>query len=577
MTLIKTRAGSKSDLPVFEQSMRVTVLTDRCAGCQECLVRCPTNALTMDSGNWTVLADDSACVGCRQCVRTCPFSAITIEGPLLVTNREQTASVHLQKIVGNLEETRVGFTTWAQAKAEANRCLTCPDATCVRGCPAHNDVPSFIAAIRNDDLQEAHRILQLTSFLPDICSRVCDQALQCEGACSWSLAGGEGVAIGALERFVTDNAPVPPVEQRSNEGSGLKVAIVGSGPAGIGAAWELTQASASVTVYEKDENPGGLLKWGIPDFTLPDEIASRPWDALVDAGVTLCCDSPVAVDGIDSLLQSFDAVVLAQGAGTPIRLPVEGGSLERVWDATRFLHESQAAAIANQSLSHLTKEETPSGVRIRTVLVIGAGNTAMDVARMARRLGARAICVDWMDRRFAPVRPDELDEASMEGVDIRFCTTIDHLESTDNGLVMAHLNFTEQNSAGQLPEVVSKLAATEVVDLVVMAMGYRVDASFSSILPDSPISRRLQLGLTDRRWQASGLLAGGKPAFARNQPIGQLALGREIAYSQASINVADRVWVAGDALVGPATVVEAMAQGRRAAQAILAERPSRLK
>ena len=576
MTLIKTRSHSKSENPIPEHSVHVTVLTDRCAGCQECLVRCPTNALTMDSGSWTVHADDSACVGCRQCVRTCPFSAIEVDGPILVSNREHTPTVHLNALVGNLEETRVGFTTWAQVRTEASRCLNCPDATCVRGCPAHNDVPSFIAAILNEDLQEAHRVLQLTSFLPDVCSRVCDQALQCEGACTWSLAGGEGVAIGALERFVTDNAPVPQVGHLSTDGAGLKIAIVGSGPAGIGAAWELARASASVTVFEKDEIPGGLLKWGIPDFTLPDEIASRPWEALIKAGVTLRCNNAVASDGLDSLLESFDAVVLAHGAGTPIRLPVEGGSLERVWDATRFLHEAQSALVDHLTLSHLTKEEDPNAVRIRTVLVVGAGNTAMDVARIARRLGARAICVDWMDRRFAPVRPDELDEAGMEGVDIRFSTTIDHLESVDTELIRVHLNFTEQKSVSALPVVVSKLAEIEDVDLVVMAMGYRVDSSFSAVLPDMPISRQLQPGLTDRRWQASGVLAGGKPAFARNQPIGQLALGREIASSQASINVADRVWVAGDALVGPATVVEAMAQGRRAALAILANQNTRL-
>ena len=576
MTLIKTRSRSKSEPSISEEPLHVTVLTDRCAGCQECLVRCPTNALTMDSGSWTVLADDSICVGCRQCVRTCPFSAITVEGPILVSSREYTPTVHPKSLVGNLEETRAGFTTWAEVKAEASRCLNCPDATCIRGCPAHNDVPSFIAAILKDDLQEAHRILQLTSVLPDVCSRVCDQALQCEGACTWSLAGGEGVAIGALERFVTDNAPVPQVGHLSTDGAGLKIAIVGSGPAGIGAAWELARASASVTVFEKDEIPGGLLKWGIPDFTLPDEIASRPWEALIKAGVTLRCNNAVGSDGLDTLLESFDAVVLAHGAGTPIRLPVEGGSLERVWDATRFLHEAQSALVEHLTLSHLTKEEDPNAVRIRTVLVVGAGNTAMDVARIARRLGARAICVDWMDRRFAPVRPDELDEAGMEGVDIRFSTTIDHLESVDTELIRVHLNFTEQKSVSALPVVVSKLAEIEDVDLVVMAMGYRVDSSFSAVLPDMPISRQLQPGLTDRRWQASGVLAGGKPAFARNQPIGQLALGREIASSQASINVADRVWVAGDALVGPATVVEAMAQGRRAALAILANQNTRL-
>jgi glutamate synthase (NADPH/NADH) small chain len=562
---------------ISKSSLRVTVLTDRCAGCQECLVRCPTNALTMNPDTWTVIADDSACVGCRQCVRTCPFSAITVEGPVLVSERETFTPIHIQNIVGNLEETRKGFSSWTDAKAEASRCLTCPDPTCVRGCPAHNDIPGFIAAILNEDLETAHDVLRLTSFLPDVCSRVCDQALQCEGACSWSLAGGEGVAIGALERFVTDNASVPPITKISDRGAGLNVAIVGSGPAGIGAAWELVQESASVTVFEKDAYPGGLLKWGIPDFTLPDAIASRPWEALLAAGVKLHCESEVSANQVDSLVQLYDAVVLAHGAGTPLRLPVEGGSLERVWDATRFLHEAGNAVKANQSLSDLTAEEKPFKVRIRTVLVVGAGNTAMDVARLARRLGARAICVDWMDRRFAPVRPDELEEANLEGVDIRFSTTVDHLESSGAGLIKAHLNFTEQKSMAEKPKVISHLAASEIVDLVVMAMGYRVDTSFSRILPKSPISRRARSGIADRRWQASGLLAGGSPAFARNQPIGQLALGRERAYAQSDANVAERVWVAGDALVGPATVVEAMAQGRRAAQTILKVQPSREK
>jgi glutamate synthase (NADPH/NADH) small chain len=528
----------------------------------------------MDSDSWTVLADDVMCVGCRQCVRTCPFSAITVEGPVVVSSRATVSPIHPQKLSGNLEETRRGFTTWAQAKAEASRCITCPDATCVRGCPAHNDIPSFIAAIRNEDLQDAHNILRQTSFLPDICSRVCDQAVQCEGACTWSLAGGEGVSIGALERFVTDNAQVPGVTQISDRGAGLSIAIVGSGPAGISAAWELAQNCASVTVFEKDDNPGGLLKWGIPDFTLPDDIASRPWKALVAAGVKLHCGSEVTVDQVGSLVQTFDAVVMAHGAGMPLHLPLEGGGIERVWDATRFLNEARSTVISNQSLSHLTSEADPHEVRIRTVLVVGAGNTAMDVARLARRLGAHAICIDWMDRCFAPVRPDELEEATLEGVDIRFLTTIDHLESVEDGLVKVHLNLTRQKSAGAKPEVVARLATIEVVDLVVMAMGYRVDATFSTLLPDSPISRRFQNRLTDRRWQASGLLAGGAPAFARNQPVGELALGREIAFVQVGISVADRVWVAGDALVGPATVVEAMAQGRRVAQTILNERPS---
>ena len=553
----------------------VTVLVDRCAGCQECVIRCPTNALTMDVSTWTVNSDDSACVGCQQCVRTCPFSAITVTGPLLVGSRTSFPPIHLEILNGNLAETRGGFNSWKEAQIEASRCLTCPDATCVRGCPAHNDIPSFIAAIRDGDLQKAHEVLRLTSVLPDICSRVCDHALQCEGACTWSLAGGSGVAIGALERFVTDNAPVPPVRRVSASGAGLSVAIVGSGPAAISAAWELVQSSASVTVFEKDANPGGLMNWGIPDFTLPHTVSSRPWDALLAAGVTLHCEIEIAPDQIESLATTYDAVLLAHGAGTPLRLPVEGASLGRVWDATRFLNESRTAIVDGRSFSDLIGELDINKDRMPTVLVVGAGNTAMDVARLARRLGAKAICVDWMDRRYAPVRPDELEEALAEGVDIRFLTTVDHFEGLEGQLVKVHLNRTEQRQAGKKPKIVQRLSDTETVDLVVNAMGYRVDTSFAAILPDAPISRKAK-GLADRRWEASGLLAVEAPKFARNQPVGQLALGRESTYAHAIVNIADRIWAAGDALVGPATVVEAMAQGRLVAKAILQTQPNRL-
>ena len=569
MTLTQTQ-----DVTSVDSFPHVTVLVDRCAGCQECVIRCPTSALTMDVSTWTVLSNDSACVGCLQCVRTCPFSAITVTGPMLVASRTIFRPIHLEILTRNLAETRGGFNSWTEAKVEADRCLTCPDATCVRGCPAHNDIPSFIAAIRENDLQKAHEVLRLTSVLPDICSRVCDQELQCEGACTWSLAGGAGVAIGALERFITDNAPVPPVQRVSENGAGMSVAIVGSGPAAISAAWELVQACASVTVFEKDGNPGGLMNWGIPDFTLPHAVSSRPWDALLAAGVTLHCDNEIAPGQIESLTKTYDAVLLAHGAGTPLRLPVEGGSHESVWDATRFLNESRTAIVEDRSFSDLIGRGDFKEDRIPTVLVVGAGNTAMDVARLARRLGARAICVDWMDRRFAPVRPDELEEAIAEGVDIRFLTTIDHFEGLEGQMVRAHLNRTQQKQAGKKPKIVEHLSSTETVDLVVNAMGYRVDTLFAGLLPDAPISRKAK-GLSDRRWEASGLLAVTAPNFARNQPVGQLALGRESTYAKAILNVGDRIWAAGDALVGPATVVEAMAQGRLVAKAILEAQPAR--
>ena len=567
-------APAPTGSPVLAQ--RVTVVHERCAGCQECVVRCPTGALAMDVMTWTVVANDSACVGCRQCVRVCPFSAIAVEGPMAVAARTPLPAPQHLPLLGDSSETRRGFATLEEALAEASRCLRCPDPTCVRGCPAHNDIPGFITALSEGDLEGAHEVLRRTTFLPDICSRVCDQAVQCEGACSWSLAGGVPVAIGALERFVAENAAVPDLVRTSDEGDGLSVVVVGSGPAGIAAAWELRSAGADVTVLERDSQPGGLLGWGIPDFTLPAEVARRPWDQLQAAGVDLHLDTALEPEGIDDLLAEHDAVVLAIGAGSPLRLPVAGANLGSVIDATQFLTEAEKALRDRSPLPFLGPflAEAGDGHEGPTVLVVGGGNTAMDVARSARRLGARAVCVEWMDKRFAPVRPDELAEAESEGVEVLFSTTLTRLEGDGSTVRRAFLRATRQAKASKRPRPVRGSQYSLPVDLVVMAMGYRNYADFATALPPRQV-RRVAEGLPDRRWQASGIFAGGAPSFARCQPVGKLALGREVARTTAALPARDRVWVAGDALVGPSTVVEAMAQGRRAAQALLARRPRR--
>ncbi len=559
-----------TEIDAHRCEIHVSVLTDRCAGCQECVIRCPTGALTMDTTRWVAQAEDSACVGCRQCVRTCPFSAIVVSGPVAVAERHDVPPVAMPAPAG-VAEVRGGFASWSEALAEADRCLACPDPTCVRGCPTHNDIPGFISALKRQDLEGAHDILARTTVMPDVCSRVCNQAAQCEGACTWSLAGAAPVAIGRLERFVADHEPVP--APRPGAPIDLSVAIVGSGPAAIGAASDLVRAGATVTVYEKDPVAGGLLTWGIPDFTLPAEVASRPWRDLEAAGVEVRTASEVRPEALSRLAEEHDAVILANGAGVSMRPRAEGLDLDGVVDATSFLKAANEALAPGGDPRALLGELGLAGRATPRVLVLGAGNTAMDVARSARRLSMSPVCIDWMDERFALARPDELEEARHEGVEIRFSTTLTRLRG-ERRVERAELAATVQRRADQRPSVLEAASETITVDLVVMAMGYRADEAFAPVAPGTPL-KKAPVGLPDRRFTASGILAGPASPAAFGYPVGRLALGRERGVELAALAVHERTWVVGDALVGPSTVVEAMAQGRRAATAILRARPAR--
>ncbi len=566
MTAIETR-------PTASTERHVTVLVDRCAGCQECVIRCPAGALSMEPVTWTALADDALCVGCRQCERTCPFNAIQVEGPLAVAERHDPPLHHPVQLRGDVSETRRGFASWDEAVAEASRCLTCPDPTCMRGCPAHNDIPQFVKAVAERDLERAHAILRRTSVMPDVCSRVCNQAAQCEGSCTWSLAGGVPVAIGRLERFIADQVPVPPPAVRSGDSEPMSVGIIGSGPAGAGAAWDLVEAGVQVTVYEKDATPGGLPVWGMPDFTLPDAVARRPWEQLVEAGVDLRCSTPIPAESIDHLLTVHDAVIVAAGASVPIRLSVPGSDLEGVTDATAFLQGAKDALGPGGDADGFLAQMGCPTERGTRILVLGAGNTAMDVARLARRLGLEATCVDWLDERFALARPDELQEARDEGVEVRFSRTLTSLAG-EGRVARATLAHTTQASRGETPKVSTTQFDEVEVALVVMAMGYRIDADLRTALPATPVAKK-HTGYAPGRWTASGILHNPASSFNHGYPVGTMALDREVGLWASTLPQRSRVWVAGDALTGPSTVVEAMAQGRRAARAVLDAHPAR--
>lgn len=537
----------------------VEINTERCAGCQECIIRCPTGALSLNSDEWVAQAEDALCVGCRQCVRTCPFSAIAVFGSPVVEERK-TTSVSNHGIDMNTDEIRTGFFTWDEAINEANRCLLCPDPTCTRGCPAHNNIPGFIAAIREHDLDKATSILSKTSFMPDICSRVCDQSAQCEGACSWSLAGEKPVAIGLLERFITEqNGVAQPTV--CDDGRGISVGVVGSGPAGVSAALELMAHGSTVTIYEKDYELLGVLDWGIPSFSLPDATTKRLSDAVSDAKIKVRFGTEIGKDiTVDELLGIHDAVVLAHGASIPIRPKVAGLDLAGVEDATSFLKRAKEA-LRNKTRLQDIDENT-------AVLVIGAGNTAMDVARSVRRLGGKAIAVDWMDERFARVRRDELAEARSEGVEVRFSTSVEKIEGSSGSVSSALLRHTRQTRADKNPVITDQTTDVFHCKMVIMAMGYRVDASVASKFFNLPRPRpNLKQTIPDRRWTASGVLAVCN--------VGNIAYEREQGLLESRCEQTKRVWVAGDALVGPSTVVGAMAHGKAVADAIVASRPHR--
>ena len=584
----------------------VQVNAERCAGCQECVVRCPTHALSIDSERWIAAVDDSLCVGCRQCERVCPYHAISVSGPRVVAPRSQIPALDPIPLLSSTEEIRAGFHGWSEVLAEADRCLNCPDPTCMEGCPAHIDIPGFIAALRERDLRGARAVLVRSSFLSGICSRVCDQSVQCEGACSWSLAGGEAVAVGRLERFVADRGPEPEVERMSAEGVGLSVAVVGTGPAGVAAAWELLSASARVTMLEKLDEPGGVLRWGIPSFTLPEDVVGAHLDAVRSAGVELRTGCELGRDvSLDSLLEKHDAVILAHGASLPLSLPVPGADLPGVEEATGFLNRAKPVLEAGGRLPELG-----DGAH---VLVVGGGNTAMDTARTVRRLGGAATAVEWMDERFARVRPDELAEAREEGVDVHFGTTVERFEGDGSGVHTVWLRRTVQRDGTRRPTVTRAPATRLPISRVIVALGYRVDPGVAAGVVTLPLpSTDPSRAIPDRRWTASGIPTGpplavgtqalrrevglavaGSPVHAgwwarllrrRAEPPGRFRAAwwarlwkrqAEIGFAAAPTAHGDRVWVAGDALVGPSTVVGAMAQGRAAARAVLEARPQR--
>jgi glutamate synthase (NADPH/NADH) small chain len=439
----------------------------------------------------------------------------------------------------NFDEVSLGYGL-EQALVEAERCLQCADEPCVRGCPVGIDIPGFIKKIAEKHLHGAYDIITDTNLLPSVCGRVCPQENQCEGVCSVGQPpnGLEPVAIGRLERFVGDTAikegwaNVPYIEP-----AGLKVGIVGAGPAGMACAADMAKAGCEVVVYEAFHQPGGVLKYGIPDFRLPNEIIDAELRKLEALGVRFQCNTLVGrLFTIEQMLSEmgFAAVFIGTGAGYPSFMGIAGESLAGVLSANELL--TRCNLMRARDFPDFDTPLQPG----KKVAVIGAGNTAMDALRVSLRLGAENVhCIYRRSRTEAPARVEEVHHAEEEGVQFHWLTSPVEILPDGQGGVRAlrcvKMELGEPDASGRRKPVAVPGSEFEFAcDSVVFAIGTNAN----------PILGQTSALKLDKR--------------------GYIATDDELRTSMAG------VWAGGDIVTGAATVIQAMGAGRRAARSMKA-------
>ncbi|MBQ8778543.1 MAG: NADPH-dependent glutamate synthase [Alistipes sp.] len=434
----------------------------------------------------------------------------------------------------NFEEVCYGYNE-QEAQTEASRCLNCKNPRCVAACPVGIDIPAFIKKITEGDYSAASSIIAKDSSLPSICGRVCPQETQCEGSCILGIKG-EPVAIGKLERFVGDWS----LENESDaeltiQSNGHKVAVIGSGPAGLACASDLAKWGYEVTVFEALHKLGGVLVYGIPEFRLPKEkIVAREIDSLRRLGVKFETDVVVGrTITIDSLLddEGFDAVFIGSGAGLPRFMGISGENLNGVVSANEFLTR------ANLMRAYDDEYDTPIFVG-KKVVVVGGGNVAMDAVRTAKRLGADAVIVYRRSEAELPARKEEVHHAKEEGIEFKMLTNPTEVIGNDKGWVRGlrcvEMELGEPDESGRRSPIEKPNSDFEVeCDVVIMALG----------TSPNPLLKRTTAGLETNR----------RGCIVTNE---QGATTRE------------GVFAGGDAVTGAATVILAMGAGRTAAKAI---------
>ena len=437
----------------------------------------------------------------------------------------------------NFREVALGYDV-ETALDEAKRCLNCKTRPCVGGCPVRIHIPEFIAKVAAGEFEEAYQIIQRSSSLPAVCGRVCPQETQCEQQCVRGKKG-EPVAIGRLERFVADwhNAHSCDLPHKA-EPNGHKIAVVGSGPAGLTCAGDLAKRGYDVTVFEALHLAGGVLVYGIPEFRLPKAIVEKEIENLKALGVKVETNMVIGrVLSVDELLeeQGFEAVFVGSGAGLPRFMNIPGENLKSVFSANEFL--------TRVNLMKAYKEDARTPVfHAKKVAVVGGGNVAMDAARCAKRLGAEEVSIVY--RRSAnelPARAEEVEHAKEEGIVFRFLTNPTAILEGEQGVVAGmtcvEMELGEPDASGRRRPVVKEGSEfTLECDCVIMAIG----------TSPNPLIKNTTAGLDTQKW--GGIVADehGKTSRAH-------------------------VYAGGDAVTGAATVILAMGAGKTAAEAIDAE------
>ncbi|MBQ4273501.1 MAG: NADPH-dependent glutamate synthase [Clostridia bacterium] len=435
----------------------------------------------------------------------------------------------------NFDEVALGYTA-EMAVLEADRCLNCKTPACVAGCPVGIDIPKFIQKIKVGEFEEAYRIVTESSSLPAICGRVCPQENQCEGKCIRSIKG-EAVGIGRLERFVADlhnQNDAATVEIPTKNGH--RVAIVGSGPAGLSCAGELAKRGYDVTVFEALHTAGGVLVYGIPEFRLPKSIVAKEIAGLESLGVKFVLNTVVGKTvTVEELMreEGFEAVFIGSGAGLPRFMGIPGENLKGVYSANEYLTRT------NLMKAYLPDSQTPI-LRARRVAVVGGGNVAMDAARCALRLGAEEVSIVYR-RSLAelPARKEEVEHAMEEGVQFRLLNNPKEILSDENGFVSGmrciKMELGEPDASGRRSPV--EIPNSEFVldcDCVIMSIGTSPNPLIKSTTPGLEINRR----------------------------------GGIVVVEETGKTSLDGVYAGGDAVTGAATVILAMGAGKVAARAI---------